>query len=125
MREAFGDDAIRLTKNHAKFVLIQNDAWDLVVRTSMNLNENRRLENWELSDSAEMAAYLVDVVDELFREQGETFEMRPYDHKQAFLRQWGETQVGDATEDDPAFARMFGDGLLDTDLRRAGGVTYG
>jgi len=123
LREAFGDDAVRLTRNHAKFVLMLNDEWSLVVRTSMNLNENRRLENFEISDSPEMSEFLVSVVDEIFREQGETFEMRPYDHKQAFLTQWGEKRVEDADESDPAFDAYFGDGTLDNDLRRTG-VTY-
>ena len=50
LRERFGDDAIRVTKNHCKFVLILNDVWNLAIRTSMNLNENRRLENFEISD---------------------------------------------------------------------------
>lgn len=123
LREAFGDDAIRLTRNHAKFVLIVNDEWSLVVRTSMNLNENRRLENFEISDSPEMATFLVEVVDEIFREQGETFEMRPYDHKVTFLTQWGEKRVEDADESDPAFDTYFGNGAMDNDLRRTG-VTY-
>jgi len=123
LRAAFGDDAVRLTRNHAKFVLILNDEWSLVVRTSMNLNENRRLENFEISDSPEMATFLVEVVDEIFREQGETFEMRPSDHKKTFLTQWGEKRVEDADESDPAFDAYFGDGTLDNDLRRTG-VSY-
>jgi hypothetical protein len=52
LREAFGDDAIRVTKNHGKFVLVRNAAWNIVVRTLMNLNECRRLETVEISDNA-------------------------------------------------------------------------
>ena len=66
MRERFGDECIRVTKNHAKFVLIGNEEWHVVLRTSMNLNENRRLESWEVSDDAGLFAYLSDVVGELF-----------------------------------------------------------
>lgn len=66
MRERFGDGAIRVTENHAKFVLIGNAEWKIALRTSMNLNENRRLESWELSDDAELFAYLSEVVAELF-----------------------------------------------------------
>ena len=90
LREAFGDDAIRTTKNHAKFVLIRNAEWNLVVRTSMNLNENRRLETWELSDSEPMASWLQEVVDELFREQaaGSAFRRTPGEHGRQFELQW-------------------------------------
>jgi len=66
MRERFGDAAIRVTKNHAKFVLIGNDEWHVVLRTSMNLNENKRLESWEVSDDAGLHAYLAEVVAGLF-----------------------------------------------------------
>ena len=45
MRELFGDAAIRTARSHAKFMAIRNDRWNLAVRTSMNLNENPRLEN--------------------------------------------------------------------------------
>ena len=66
MRERFGDAAIRVTQNHAKFVLIGNDEWRITLRTSMNLNENKRLESWEVSDDAALYAYLVEVVGDLF-----------------------------------------------------------
>lgn len=66
MREHFGDDSIRVTENHAKFVLISNADWHIALRTSMNFNENRRLESWEISDDATLHAYLSDVVTDLF-----------------------------------------------------------
>jgi hypothetical protein len=66
MRERFGDAAIRVTQNHAKFVLIGNAEWSVVLRTSMNLNENKRLESWELSDDPELFGYLTEVVAEMF-----------------------------------------------------------
>jgi hypothetical protein len=66
MRERFGDECIRVTKNHAKFVLIGNEEWHVVLRTSMNLNENKRLESWEVSDDADLYGYLAEVVAELF-----------------------------------------------------------
>lgn len=121
LREAFGDEAIRVTKNHAKFVLLRNARWNVVLRTSMNLNENRRLESWELSDSKEMADWLQEVVDELFREQSaaETFGRKPGEHVEAFESQWSDT--GDAAAAERSTDRKyFGDGPLDNDLRRAG-----
>jgi hypothetical protein len=74
MRERFGDFAIRVTQNHAKFVLIGNSDWHLVLRTSMNLNENKRLESWELSDDVELYSYLHEVVAEMFAAPATTLE---------------------------------------------------
>lgn len=64
--DRFGAGSVRATANHAKFVLIRNESWDLCVRTSMNLNLNKRLENVEISDHAGLADYLSAVVDEMF-----------------------------------------------------------
>lgn len=68
VRELFGDDAIRTTRTHAKFVVITNDEWTVAVRTSMNLNENPRLESIEVSDDPTLAAFLLRVVDDLWDE---------------------------------------------------------
>ena len=69
LRRLFGDDAIRTTRTHAKFAVITNDDWSVAVRTSMNLNENPRLESIEVSDDPALAAFLLRVVDELFTEE--------------------------------------------------------
>jgi hypothetical protein len=39
LRETFGDDCIRVTKNHAKFVLLRNAQWNVTIR---NLDEPQR-----------------------------------------------------------------------------------
>jgi hypothetical protein len=62
----FGPDAIRTTALHAKFAVVSNDEWNVAVRTSMNLNENRRLEYIEVSDDPDVAAFLLALVDETF-----------------------------------------------------------
>lgn len=54
----FGDDAVRTTRSHAKFVLICNDQWKVVVTSSMNLNLNQRLEQAEVTDDPERYAFL-------------------------------------------------------------------
>ena len=69
LRELFGDDAIRTTRTHAKFTVLTNDSWQVAVRTSMNLNENPRLESIEVSDDPVLAGFLLSVVDELFAEE--------------------------------------------------------
>ena len=65
----FGNDAIRTTRTHAKFAVLSNDEWGVVVRTSMNLNENPRLESIEVTDEPTLAAFLLGIVDEIFREE--------------------------------------------------------
>ena len=62
----FGPAAIRTVPCHAKFVTIRNDRWSLAIRTSMNLNPNRRLENVEVSDDPDLADFLCGYVDRLY-----------------------------------------------------------
>ena len=51
--ELFGQDSIRTSRSHAKFVLIRNDDWAVVITSSMNLNLNPRLEQFEMTDDRE------------------------------------------------------------------------
>lgn len=66
LRRLYGDDAIRTTRVHAKFATVRGGAWDFAVRTSMNLNENPRLELLEVSDDPTLADFLDGQVDDLF-----------------------------------------------------------
>lgn len=114
--DRFGADAVRATANHAKFVLIRNDEWDIVVRTSMNLNENRRLENVEISDDAGMADYLSAVVDEIFSMvDGETARANRPSRNRALIDGLG--RVSDAAEVAAGYQQ---NGPLGRDLRRIG-----
>lgn len=125
LREAFGDDAIRITKNHAKFVLIRNAEWNIVLRTSMNLNENRRLESWECSDCLQLAGWLQEIVDELFSAQSptETFARKPIEHVNAFDREWNDEGDAAAEERSTDSRKYFDDAPFGNDLRRVG-VSY-
>lgn len=125
LREKFGDDAVRVTKTHAKFVVIRNAAWSVVIRSSMNLNENRRLESFEISDCRQMADFCEEVVDALFESQrvGEGFTNGPYQNMQAFqsfLEEGAAAPVDVKRSTDTA--KYFGDGRYDNDIRRAGRV---
>lgn len=122
-REAFGDDCIRLTKSHAKFcVLRAASGRALVIRSSMNLNENRRLETFEISDDLGLAEFLEGVVAELFSDYapGEQFGKTEYGNLVDFEK-LGET-LGDA-EAHAAASKYFGAGPLETDIRRRGWST--
>jgi hypothetical protein len=69
IREAFGADAVRVTKNHAKFSVLQNPTWQVVIRTSMNLNHNPRLEDFTVAHDPELAAFLQATLDDLWQTQ--------------------------------------------------------
>jgi hypothetical protein len=84
IRQAFGLNAIRVTKTHAKFVILANDRWQLVTRTSMNLNTNPRLENFTVAHDPELAAFLTAAVDDLWRSQRRTLA----DGRHDTLNQW-------------------------------------
>jgi len=64
----FGADAIRTTRTHAKFALIENDAWHVVIQSSMNLNLNERSEQFSMTDCAQTAQFVRTIVDELWCE---------------------------------------------------------
>lgn len=114
--DRFGAESVRATANHAKFVLIRNAEWNLCLRTSMNLNLNKRLENVEISDDAAMADYLSSVVDELFEA---TTGEDTVANKPAWNRKTIDAvgKVSDAAE----VAKLFQeDGPTGRDLRRVG-----
>jgi len=71
MRKLFGPGCIRAIRTHAKFMVVRSETHDIVVRTSMNLNENPRLENLEVSWDCGMADFFQSIADELFDEVAE------------------------------------------------------
>lgn len=70
---AFGKDKIRTTNTHAKFVLISNNEWKICIRSSMNLNENKRCENFDIDDDAEIFNFYQSFADEVFDAMPEGF----------------------------------------------------
>lgn len=69
--DVFGPDSIRATRSHAKFVLIRNEAWAVLITTSMNLNLNPRIEQFEMTDDAARADLFAEFADALFDELAE------------------------------------------------------
>ena len=54
----FGADCINTASNHGKFILLYNDHWSLVLRTSMNLDEPPMIEFFQISDDKEFMQYV-------------------------------------------------------------------
>ncbi len=69
IRKEFGDDAIRVTRTHAKFATVTNDKWKVAIRSSMNLNSNPRLESFELGHDPELCSWLMQVMADVWRSQ--------------------------------------------------------
>jgi len=64
--DRFGD-CVRTTRIHAKFVVIRNENFNFVVRTSANLNRNTRLELFEIDDNKDLADFFVSFFDNAFK----------------------------------------------------------
>lgn len=62
LMDVFGQEAIRTTRVHAKFVLIEADGLDVVITSSANLNENKRLEHFMVTTAPETAAFFREFV---------------------------------------------------------------
>lgn len=67
----FGAETVRATRSHAKFALIRNEAWDVLITTSMNLNLNPRCEQFEMTDDAVRADLFGAFADAVFDELAE------------------------------------------------------
>lgn len=70
--DTFGKDAIRTASSHAKFMLLWNDDWSIVIRTSMNLNQNPRIEDFEISDDPNLMAYMRELCENVFADELDT-----------------------------------------------------
>ncbi len=69
IRRSFGDDAIRVTRTHAKFATVTNEEWQVAIRSSMNLNQNPRLESYEIGHDPQLCAWLDGVLSDVWRSQ--------------------------------------------------------
>ena len=91
--DRFGADSVRVTRTHAKYCLIDNQDWDIVLRSSMNLNKNPRFENFEISDDPGLADYFRKVTDAIFEQDdvGDTPTTREVDDHFEQVEVLGET----------------------------------
>lgn len=67
--ELFSLENIRTTNTHSKFVLIYNDEWNVCIRSSMNLNENKRCENFDIDNDLSVFNLFNDFANDLFEIQ--------------------------------------------------------
>lgn len=68
-RELFGDERIRTLRAHAKFILMRNDEWDIIIRTSMNLNQNTRFEHLDVTHDPKFSQWHRSVIDGIFEQE--------------------------------------------------------
>jgi hypothetical protein len=69
IRQQFGADAIRVTRTHAKFGTITNAEWQIALRSSMNLNQNPRLESFEVGHDPALCEFLNNALDQIWQRQ--------------------------------------------------------
>ena len=66
LMDVFGEEHIRTTRTHAKFVTISNETHAFSISSTANLNDNKRLELFYISDDPVRCRWFETVVDELF-----------------------------------------------------------
>ncbi len=64
--ERFGVEAFRAVNTHAKFAVLRGDALAVVVRSSMNLNPNKRIENFDITADPGMCSWFEGFADAVF-----------------------------------------------------------
>ena len=106
VREIFGDDAITITNVHAKFAVLTNEQWSVTIRSSMNLNRNRRFEQFDLDDDQAIAAFFLGFADECQAANPSGLDARSPEVEGGFDKVLmaktigGEVAVRDESEDD-------------------------
>ncbi len=124
-RARFGSDAVRLTDNHCKYLVIRGGGRSFSVVTSMNLNENLRMEWWEVADDVGRADYLLEIADLMFREIDPVQQLHGSytKHKRTFAELGEGDKAAAVLEHERRQRAWFGDGPWDVDIRRAG-ITF-
>lgn len=88
IRRTFGTEAIRVANCHAKFALFHNGAWNLVLRSSMNLNMNPRTEDFTLSNDLEIFEFIKSIMERIWQRQKKSMtDQKPYEVVKHFQRE--------------------------------------
>ena len=97
VRELFGEQAIRVTNIHAKFLVVG----PFLVRTSMNLNRNRRIELVEIDRDSDLVAWWLDqVVEPLWQDMPPGINPGYRAVKRQFDAEWGTIDAPDDVRED-------------------------
>jgi len=73
IEELFGVENIRTSEIHAKFLLIHNENYTIIVTSSMNLNANKTCEIFEIEDNKEMFDFYMEFVNHVFGDMPKGF----------------------------------------------------
>jgi len=79
----FGDDAVRTIPTHAKFIVCYNEVYSVTILTSMNLNQNKRLENFTVIENYDMCKFYSNFVDQVFNKKEAADNFQSQDVNQA------------------------------------------
>lgn len=66
LQDIWGADAVRTGRMHAKFMAAWNAEYHVVVRTSMNLNQNPRIEDFTITEDERLCNFVRGLVDNMF-----------------------------------------------------------
>lgn len=69
IRATFGLESVRVSQVHAKLALFGNADWQIVLRTSMNLNMNPRIEDFTISHDPEQFQFWQTLLDDIWKRQ--------------------------------------------------------
>lgn len=73
IEELFGIENIRTSEIHAKFILIKNEAYNVTIRTSMNLNANKTCESFEIDEDKSIFDFYDSFVQYIYANQKHGF----------------------------------------------------
>jgi hypothetical protein len=66
VRERFGNDAVRLTASHAKIAMVRGPKADILIRGSMNFNQNKMIEQFDATWSFELCDWFEGVCSQMW-----------------------------------------------------------
>ena len=66
LEQLFSSSSIRTIPTHAKFIILYNENFNVVIQTSMNLNQNKRLESFTITESKELCNFYKEFVEDVF-----------------------------------------------------------
>lgn len=104
--EAFGVDSFRPVNSHAKWATIRGERLAVAIRSSMNLNPNRRIETFDISCDDALCAYFEGIVDSIFDARPEYDGGKPKQSQAIFTQILAKYE--DAKKERPAMRKSKG-----------------